>query len=86
MPYIDKERRERIQPYIKEASRNIENHGDLTYAIFLLCLQYMNNHGESYDSYSKCIASMECAKLEFYRKLVAPYEDKKIIINGGVQL
>jgi len=27
---------------------------------------------------------MECAKMEIYRRLVAPYEDRKIVQNGDV--
>ena len=30
------------------------------------------------------IGALECAKLELYRRVAAPYEDDKIIENGDV--
>lgn len=86
MPYIDKERRCFIKPGIEEASGCIYNTGDLTYAMFLLCVEFMASEGESYDNYSKCLAALESAKLEFYRRFVGPYEDKKIMENGDIQI
>lgn len=38
-------------------------------------------------NYAKCnsaIGILECAKLEFYNKLVTPYENIKITENGGL--
>jgi len=31
---------------------------------------------------SRVVADMECAKLEFYRRIVVPYEEEKIYENG----
>jgi hypothetical protein len=33
---------------------------------------------------SSLISEVECAKLEFYRRVVSPYEDEKIKENGDV--
>ena len=40
--------------------------------------------GESYSSYADIIGALECAKLELYRRQVAPYEDKAIVKNGDL--
>jgi len=40
--------------------------------------------GESYDKLSMCSSAMEHAKLEWYRKKLSPYEDKKIGENGDI--
>jgi hypothetical protein len=38
----------------------------------------------NYSDYNEIIGVLECAKMEFYRRLAAPYEDSKIIVNGDV--
>lgn len=39
---------------------------------------------ESYSSYADLIGTLECAKLELYRRWVAPYEDRAIESNGDL--
>jgi hypothetical protein len=56
--------------------------GELNYLITKLCLDYLGT--ESYSKYNEVIGVLECAKLEMYRRAVAPYEDKKIAENGDV--
>jgi hypothetical protein len=31
------------------------------------------------------LGAMEAAKLEFYRRIVSPYEDEKIALHGDVE-
>ena len=38
----------------------------------------------SYTKYNSAIGVLECVKQEFYRRVVAPYEDQKIAQNGDV--
>ena len=38
----------------------------------------------SYHAYNEIIGVLECVKQEFYRRMVAPYEDKKCEENGDV--
>jgi hypothetical protein len=40
--------------------------------------------GLSYKNINQAIGALECAKLELYRRVAAPYEDKKALINGDV--
>ena len=41
-------------------------------------------YDKSYARINELIGALECAKLEIYRKLAAPYEDTKIKTNGEV--
>ena len=38
----------------------------------------------NYADLNAAIGVLECAKMEFYRRVVAPYEDTKIKANGDV--
>ena len=80
MPYITKMNRERINDNVKEP----ETAGELNYAITMLCNDFIRDQGKRYDSINAVIGVLECAKLEFYRRLAAPYEDQKIEENGDV--
>jgi len=54
--------------------------GTLNYILFRLAKQCCH----SYADYSNFIAELECAKLEIYRRQVAPYEQEAIKRNGDV--
>ena len=60
--------------------------GDLNYVITQVVRQYLNREGMTinYTQLNEVIGVLECAKLELYRRLAVPYEDKKIIANGDV--
>ena len=58
----------------------------MNYAISMLLAYEMEKTGESYKEFNKLLGVMECAKLEFYRKRIAEYEDKKIAINGDLEI
>ena len=38
----------------------------------------------AYAEFNEAIGAIECAKLELYRRMLAPYEDRKIAENGDV--
>lgn len=81
MPYIKKEDRpqfsslETIKP---------ETAGELNYCITTLTTQYLQKEPVSYAKINEVIGVLECAKLEMYRRLAAPYEDTKMRENGDV--
>lgn len=80
MPYIKQEKRtELLQGYCFA-----ENPGELNFVLTLLCLEYFNNKGKSYQTYNDIIGALECCKLEMYRRSVAPYEELKIAENGDL--
>jgi hypothetical protein len=79
-------------PYIKSnarmallcSDRSPETAGELNYQFTVLAIQYLNQHGKSYQTCAEIVSSFECAKMEFYRRVVAPYEDLKIAQNTDV--
>lgn len=81
MPYITPERRLELA---RHGPNEIENEGELNYAIHDLIERYLLKKKTDYATCNGIIGVLECAKLEFYRRLVAPYEDSKIALNGDV--
>ncbi len=81
MPYIIPEARERIQSDGDEA---ILTPGELNYAVTCTVMNYLDRAGISYSTMNEVIGVLECAKLELYRRMVVPYEQKKIEENGDV--
>lgn len=81
MPYIKQELR--LDLDMEFAQPNTV--GELTYKLYDQALDYLFNHNESYQTYAEIVAAFENAKLEFYRRKVAPYEDRKIAENGDVE-
>ena len=80
MPYIDKNDRE----HLDEDMRNPETPGELNYQLTRLVTNYIFRLGISYTTFNEAIGVLECAKQELYRRMIAPYEDKKCKINGDV--
>jgi hypothetical protein len=80
MPYIKKERREAIL-----AGAKPQDAGELNFAITTLVDGYLIDKGTvRYAHLNEVIGAIECAKLELYRRVAAPYEDVKISEAGDV--
>lgn len=77
MPYISTER----QTQLPETGPLVA--GDLNFLVTKLCLNYLPTTPR-YQDYNEVIGVLECAKLEFYRRAVAKYEDEAIQKNGDV--
>lgn len=82
MPYIKQDRR--IQLVQNPAEDFIDNAGEFNFIISSLINNYINQKGKSYAIINEMIGALECAKLELYRRIAAPYEDTKIQENGDV--
>lgn len=91
MPYIVQQKRDALDPHIEtllNALRELESDdpanthsGNLNYVITrLLCQSYSMR----YADINEAIGVIECAKLEFYRRQAAPYENQKAHENGDV--
>jgi hypothetical protein len=54
----------------------------------MVCQEFLRDIGECrtarYADYNAVIGALEACKLEFYRRVVSLYEDKKKEINGDV--
>lgn len=81
MPYITPERRLKI-----DAHNTPTTIGELNYEITSTILDYFyaNNFEINYTNINSVIGVLECAKLELYRRVAAPYEDVKKEENGDV--
>ena len=85
MPYISRQRREAFRDFEKTAkATRFDNVGELTWGFYVLALQYLAEHGESFRTMSEVVGAAECSKLEFARRKLAPYEDMKRTENGDV--
>jgi hypothetical protein len=80
MPYINLEDRGLLIAGMKQPL----NAGELNYLISDIVHQYILAHGLRYTNLNEAIGALECAKLELYRMVAAPYEDKKRLANGPV--
>lgn len=80
MPYIKEERRASLDHGLLEP----EVPGELNYKISVLIRDYVNIKGLNYQTINDVMGALTSAQLEFYRRVAAPYEDKKIQENGDV--
>ena len=89
MPYILQNRRTLLRPHIdalvsqlqtieKDGSRE----GDINYTISKL-MQLMYPVAK-YSEYNAAYGMLMCCAAEYYRTVIAPYEDKKVRDNGSV--
>jgi hypothetical protein len=81
MPYIYRPSRARLALEVKQLP---ETAGELNYCITQLCQRYLEREGDSYTVRNEIIGALECAKLEFYRRAVVPFECRKILENGDI--
>lgn len=78
-------------PYIKHENRVDIHHGcmpntsgELNYTITKVIRDYLTCHKESYQTMNDILGALEGAKIEFYRRVIIPYEEKKLKENGDV--
>jgi Domain of unknown function (DUF6899) len=81
MPYIDEHLRKALEPHSTVAAGNP---GELNYQITCLVEDYRFKRADSYATFNDIIGALEAAKLEFYSRIVTPYEDRKCQENGDV--
>lgn len=79
MPYISKYARKSL-----DDGRGVPEHpGELNYLFTKIALEYFKRN-RNYQGINDIIGALEGAKLEFYRRYAAPYEDIKLAENGDV--
>jgi hypothetical protein len=83
MPYIFKDMRDSLDP-VGMTARQPTTEGELNFTITSLCVEYLEQKGLNYAHINEVVGVLECAKLEMYRRVASPYEDKKIKNNGDV--
>jgi hypothetical protein len=84
MPYIKQEQRILFDPYGGMNDQNSPStSGELNFVLTRIVSCYFKDH-PNYQGINDIVGALEGAKLEFYRRVAVPYEDKKIIENGDV--
>lgn len=78
-------------PYIKQQARNVldmggrpANPGELNYVITKIIKDYTYQNGVCYATINEVVGVLQSVQQEYYRRVVAPYEDEKIRVNGDV--
>lgn len=97
MPYIQNDKRQQvsnqinglIEAVVECAGGDVQSlSGILNYCITVLIAstyQLVTKKKKlSYADHNSAVGMLECAKMEFYRRRTAPYEDEKIQENGDV--
>jgi ribosomal protein S3AE len=87
LPYIKSEKRKKYEKIIQELASILKSlppeevDGDLNYVVTKLLKEV---YPLRYYHINKAVGVLECIKLEFYRRVAAPYEDLKIKESGDV--
>jgi predicted type IV restriction endonuclease len=89
MPYIKQDKRKIYEKALTELVHLLrevpeeERDGHINYIVTVLLKRLYQP--PNYRRYNKAIGVLECIKMEFYRRMVSPYEEDKIRENGDVQ-
>jgi len=87
MPYILSAERDKLKPATDAIASVIDKSttaGDLNYMISLMAKAYVDAKGLRYEHLNAVVGALDSCKVEFQRRVVAPYEDQKISENGDV--
>jgi len=77
-------------PYVKDETRNyLKTHkaifpGELAFKLAQVIQEYKEKDIECYAMHNEIVGALECLKLEYARRFLYPYEDKKREENGDV--
>jgi len=85
MPYIKPEDRSLLDAALaKLLDQGICCPGDLNYVLTRIVAEYLASGNFDYAALNEVIGVLECCKLELYRRVLIPYENKKRDENGDV--
>ena len=85
------EKGRRVMPYIEKSGRS-----DLDYVVnyigqltpgelnYLITKVLLSQEHDCYSNFVTFLGTLEAVKLELYRRMIGPYEDKKKEENGDV--
>ncbi len=80
MPYIAQEDRPRVLETLKPQTT-----GELNFFITRIIMEFLDSQGKkSYANMSAIRGVLADVSTEFYRRVMAPYEDDKRALNGDV--
>jgi ribosomal protein S3AE len=87
LPYIKPDNRKKYEKILEELVKILktlppeEIDGELNYVVTKILKEI---YPLRYFHINKAVGVLECIKLEYYRKVAAPYEDSKIKESGDV--
>ena len=89
MPYIRRDRRRIPDALVGEYFSAMDSEittGDLNYFITKLVHEWVLKQDYNYENLARAKSVMDNASAEFYRVVIAPYEDTKIeyMVNGPI--
>lgn len=88
MPYIKEEKRQELEPVLQQLGLKLmnESSGVWNYAITALIRRWFASFtiAGRYEDFERVNGLLESIKLEFWRRMMVPYEEVKIEQNGDV--
>lgn len=85
MPYISPENQKEFDALISEiAKADIKTAGELNFLFTKLAVRYIATNGLRYQQMNDVMGALDGAKAEFFRRVVAPYENQKAY-DAGLQ-
>lgn len=90
MPYLTPEDKKHLEQEavvandIRELGVNCRTAGELNYTITRILQGYLLGKKKCYQTMNDIMGALEGAKIEFYRRTIAPYENEKIQSNGDL--
>ena len=85
MPYIKQEDRQwliGVEDALEESG--VATAGEIQYLISLVIREFLKDNELRYATFNEVMGALAGAQQEFYREVVAPYEDICIEKNGGI--
>jgi len=82
MPYISQD--DRLDLFTNDNGPEPNHAGELNCLFTSIIIKYIDQHGLRYSTLNDVIGVLECCKLELYRRIIIPYEDRKIAENGDI--
>ena len=93
MPYIPQEGRDKYDDLVDELVTKLveldDNNlvkGHHNYIMYTLALKLADKLGIRYATLQDIVGTFDCCKMEFYRKVVAPYENQAAKKSGEVTI
>jgi hypothetical protein len=85
MPYVTQDVRDALDADLAAGRQpQMSVPGELNYVLTIMIRYYEQQHGKSYGTINDIVGALDSCKMEFYRKIAAPYEDTKEKLNGPV--
>lgn len=86
MPYIDQQRQSELRKRLTGIVTRDTTNGELNFILTTIIGEYVVKKGLRYNQINDVVGALQGCLLEFYRRVVVPYENSKIKENGDVDV